>query len=580
MADPSFFTDFLIVLIAASLVAIAFERIRLPAILGFLLAGVAVGPGGFGILSDVDRIHQLAELGVVLLMLTIGLEFSFDRLKGLRRVAILGGSLQILLSLGISVLFSIFRGWTLYEGIFLGSVIALSSTAIVFKYLLDRGEVDTQYGRIAISILLFQDLAVVPLLIFISSMGQSAGSVLATFGLALLKTVAFIAGVFLFGRYVFPHLLRQIAMTRNREIFFLTAVVICLGIAWIGGELGLSLAIGAFLAGLMFANSDYGHQLIGEIAPFRHVFVSIFFVSIGLLFEVQFTFDNFFLILTVVGLILLINSVIMTVLLVAFQYPLHIALAAGLILSQIGEFSFLLLEAGRTHGGIDFYIYHVLLSVAFLTMLFTPALFALVPILLRFAENMPMLGVPKKWREGEERASLVSNHVILCGYGPSGRDLAVTFKQENISFVMIDMNPKNIQDARKKGFIGIYGDVGNAEVLNKAGIRRARAVVVSFGDPIGMAQVIRVVQRLNPDVVLVVRSRAERDAPALYELGADMVVMEEWEASYELNRIILEEFKIPEDRVKKNLERIRERKELIIEEAILKKAPPVEDPES
>jgi len=370
---------------------------------------------------------------------------------------------------------------------------------------------------------------------------------------------------------VLPLFLRQVASSRSREVFFLTAIVICLGTAWIGNQLGLSLAIGAFFAGFMFANTDYGHQLIGDIVPFRHVFVSIFFVSIGLLFDIQFTLANIPLIMTVVGLVLIINFVVMALLLVCFGFSPRVSMAAGIILCQMGEFSFILLEGGRSVGGIDQFLYQILLSTAFITMLMTPFLFSLVPIILRLSENLPMLGVhPAEWKKGkgEEKEG---GHIILCGFGPCGRDLAQTFEEEKIPFILLEMNPSKIKHAKEQKLHVIYGDATNREVMHRAGIRQARAVIVSFSDPIGLAQIIRVVQNLNPDTLLVVRTRFEREVAHLYELGADIVVMEEWETSHELNRVLLNHFEIPEEKIKHHLERIRARKELVIEQAIFKR---------
>lgn len=574
--ENSFFTELLLVLIIAAFVAILFERIRLPSILGFLLAGVVIGPYGFALLTDTTHIHELAEFGVVLLMLTIGLEFSFDRLKGMKKLAILGGALQIFISLGVSIAFALLIGWSLYDGFFLGSVIALSSTAIVFKYLIDRGEIDTPHGRIAVSILIFQDIAFVPLMIFISTVGVPAGSFLQIFGMAFLKTIVLIAGAIVFSKYLLPWMLQKVKMSKNREIFFLASIVICLATAWISGKLGLSMAIGAFLAGLMFANTGLSHQLIGDIVPFRHIFVSIFFVSIGLLFNVGFAAENFLLIISVVSLVLFVNFVIMTFLIMGFGFPPRIALMTGIILSQIGEFSFLLINTAKATGGINEYLYQILLSTAFLTMLITPALFALIPLILKLSEKIPMLGFPL-WggQKIEISETHLKDHVILCGYGPSGRDLATAFQDEKIPFILLEMNPSNVQSAKEKNINVIYGDAANREVMKCAGIELARAVVVSFPDPIGIGQIIRVVESLNPDVMLAVRTRHEKEMPRLYSMGADIVIMEEWEASYELNRAVLEHFEISKERIKHHLERIQTRKEFAIEQAIFKNMIPI-----
>ena len=580
MANPSFLTEILLVLLMATVVAVIFEKFRLPTILGFLLTGVIIGPQGLGILSDNGHIRMLAELGVVLLMLTIGLEFSVERLRGMQNIAVIGGTLQILISIGVSMAFGWWRGWTFYEGFFLGSVIALSSTAIVLKYLMDRGEIDSPHGRIAISILIFQDLAVVPLMIFLSAFGQSMSSVGLALGLALLKTVLLLAGAFVFSRFLLPQLLYRVAAIRNREIFFLFSVVICLGMAWGSGALGLSMAIGALLAGFMFANTGFSHQLIGDIIPFRHLFVSIFFVSIGLLFDIHFFLNHVFLVLSVVSLVLFINFVIMTLLIMAFGFPPRVAVVTGIILSQIGEFSFLLIEMARGSGHITPELYQILLSTAFLTMLMTPLLFAAIPFVLKILSRFMIFGVPpKNWTKPDRTLSSLTGHVILCGFGPTGQDLAIAFQEEKVPFVIVEMNPVRMREAKKMHMKAIYGDAANQEVLKRVGISRARAVIVSFPDPLGITQIIRVVQGLNPDVTLAVRTRYEGQMPWLYELGADIVVTEEWEASHELNRLVLGQLDIPKERIEYHLSRIRSHKEIAVEEAIFRRTVKTSIPE-
>jgi CPA2 family monovalent cation:H+ antiporter-2 len=572
MANASFLTEILLVLLMATAVALLFEKFRLPTILGFLLTGVIIGPQGLGILSNNEHIRLLAELGVVLLMLTIGLEFSFERLRGMQNIAVVGGTLQILISIGVSAAFGWWRGWSFYESFFLGSVIALSSTAIVLKYLMDRGEIDSPHGRIAISILIFQDLAVVPLMIFLSAFGQSMSSVGLALGLAFLKTVLLLAGAFIVSRFLLPLLLYRVAAIRNREIFFLFSAVVCLGMAWGSGALGLSMAIGALLAGFMFANTGFSHQLIGDIVPFRHLFVSIFFVSIGLLFDIHFFLQHIVLVLSVVSLVLFINFFIMTLLIMAFGFPPRVAVITGIILSQIGEFSFLLIEMARGSGHITPDLYQVLLSTAFLTMLMTPLLFAMIPWVLKVLSRYVIFGVPpKSWIRSDRTMAALHDHVILCGFGPTGRDLALAFQEESIPFVIIEMNPDKMREAKKMHMKVIYGDAANQEVLKRAGISRARSVIVSFPDALGMAQIIRVVQDLNPAVILAVRTQYGGQMSRLYEMGADIVVTEEWEASHELNRLVLSELEIPEERIEHHLNRIRTRKELAVEEAIFRR---------
>ena len=573
MPQNPFFSEFLIILIAATVVALVFERIRLSVILGFLLAGVVIGPHGLKLITDSERIHTFADIGVILLMLTIGLEFSFARLKGLRNLGVFGGGAQIILSIAIAVLVARWWGWSYYAGFVLGAVVALSSTAIVLKYLTDRAELDTQQGRIAVAILIFQDLAFVPLMILIGTLGASGEAVYLRLAWAIVKAALFFAGVIFFARYLLPRFFQRIALSRSREIFLLTAVIIILGTAWLSGQLGLSMAIGAFVAGVMFADTDFGNRLVSETIAFRHIFVSLFFVSIGLLFDLQFAAAHSITIAFVVGLVLLVNCVVTALVILFFSYSLRVALATGIILAQIGEFSFLLLEASRHTGGIDTFFYNVLLSSAFLTMFLTPLLFSLLPFLLQLSQRIPLFGVALGRAQGRAEISCLEmkEHVILCGFGPLGTDLAQAFQDEGILFVIIEMNHRLVREAKNHLYPVLYGDAANEEILKKAGIHRARALVVTFADPTAMAQIVRVVQVLSPGTFVAVRSRFERDIPALYELGADAVVMEELEASCELNRIILEHLAVDAPQIEHYLNRIRQRKELNIEAAIFKR---------
>ena len=357
------------------------------------------------------------------------------------------------------------------------------------------------------------------------------------------------------------------------KYFLLTAVFIILGVAWLGGHLGLSMAIGAFFAGVIFADTDFGNRLVSETIAFRHIFVSLFFVSIGLLFDPWFAASNFIFISAVVGLILIVNCVVTALVVISFGYSLRIALAAGIILAQIGEFSFLLLEVARRGEGIDQFFYQTLLSSAFITMFLTPVLFMLLPGLLQLSGRIPLFGKPlSRSRVAPEISCMdIAEHVILCGLGPLGMDLARAFREQGILFIIIEMNHRLVLEAKNLSFPVLYGDAANEEILKKAGIQRAKSLVVTFADPTSMAQIVRVVQVLNPNVFVAVRSRFERDVPWLYELGVDAVVMEELEASCELNRIILEHLEIESQQIDRYLNRIRQRKELTIETAIFKR---------
>jgi CPA2 family monovalent cation:H+ antiporter-2 len=572
MFETPFFSEFLVVLIAATGVAFLCERLRIPAVVGFLLAGALIGPKGFGILSDLGNIHALAEMGMIFLMLTIGLEFSFDRIRGLAKLTFVGGFSQIVLTILLSMGFARVVGWSLYQGFILGSVIALSSTAVVLKALIDRGEVDTQYGRVAVAILIFQDLAVAPLLIFITAFGRASGAIGPTLAFSALKAAGLVAGIVFIARYFLPRAAHWIAASRSREIFLLSAVIVCFGSAWTSHALGLSAALGAFFAGLMLANTDYRHQIIGEIAPFRHIFISIFFVSIGLLFDATFVLSNPAKVGLITALVLIVNTCLVIPILLVFGYPPRVAVTAGLVLAQIGEFSFLLLETSRKLDLLDPLIYQTLLSSAVLTILVTPLLFQIAPFLIRVFEKLPFFGTPPASDEEARAREAVKDHVILCGYGIAGRDVAYALKEEALPFVVIDMNPRHIAAAREAGLFALYGDAANAEVLKKAGLGRAKAVVLSSGDQSAVVEIIKLVERMNPEVSLVVRTRFESDVSRLYALGADIVVMEELEVSLELTRAALDHLGVDRERTDSHMKKIRARKELLIEQAIFRDA--------
>jgi CPA2 family monovalent cation:H+ antiporter-2 len=566
-------TELLVVLLAATAIALVFERLRMQAVLGFLLAGAVIGPHGLGVLSDIERIHELAEIGMIFLMLTIGLEFSFKRLQGLKKLAILGGSAQIALSIAISILFAHWMGWTVYQGFVLGSVIALSSTAVVFRNLLDRAELDTQHGRIAVAILVFQDLAVGPLLIFITSFGQPADSMAVSILVSLAKAALLLGSLLIISKYFLPKLMRWIALSRSREIFLLATVLLCFGASWVSARLGLSAALGAFFAGMMLANTDYHYQISGEITPFRHIFVSIFFISIGLLFDAGFVFTNATTVLPMVGLVLLVNWVVITVVVLAFGYPPRVAVITGIILSQIGEFSFLLLDTAKKGSLIDDVLFQNILSAAVITIFLTPFLFNLVPSLMRLTGKIPFFGLSPTGanQEHRDKARRLKGHIVLCGYGTAGQDLAASLMLEKIPFVVVDMNPQNVGKARNHHLQVIYGDAMNEHLLKEVAIEKAKAIVISFGDASSIAEIVRAVRRISPEILIVLRARFERDVAWMYELGADVVVMEELEVSLELTRAILGHFGIEPDVLKTHLDRIRARKEFLVEQSILKK---------
>lgn len=567
-----FFIEILKTLILAVGTAYLFNRLRLPAMLGYLFAGLLAGPNGFGWIQNIEHIHVLAEWGIFFLMLTIGLEFSGSRMAGIKKVSLVGGSLQMIASIVLCLCFAKIVGWEFHQGFFLGSVIALSSTAIVLKFLSEEGHLDTEYGKIALGILIFQDFAVAPLMIIGNSLGNLSSDMLPDLIFMIFKIILFIGAVILFSKTILPSILRRVASTQNREIFFLFLVILCLATASLGNAMGLSFAIGAFFAGFILANTDFAHQFSSEITPFRHVFVSLFFVSIGLLFDIHFLTANYLMIFSVVALIMLVNFFIVAVLVLAFRYPPRIALATGLILCQIGEFSFLIIESSFEHKFISFFFYQTLISATFMTMFLTPFLFKLLPLINKLTQKFKFLGLsPVQPSNPKTPLGQLRHHVILCGFGPTGRDLARSLHTVDIPFIVLDFNHKHVEEARKLGYNVILGDVSNASVLEHARIRRASTIIISFPDPIGINRIVKLVGALNPKAIRCVRTRFQSEMARLYDDGADIVVTDEWEANIELNRLVLNYFEVPEEKVNSLLKKIRQEKEVIVEKAILKR---------
>jgi monovalent cation:H+ antiporter-2, CPA2 family len=414
----------------------------------------------------------------------------------------------------------------------------------------------------------------VPLLILVDTLGQPAAELGMSLLLSVVKAVFFIGILFGISRLLLNRFLHWVAQTKNSEIFLLTIIMICFGAAWLSAAFGFSMAIGAFFAGLMLANTPHGGHITVEIISFRHVFVSLFFVSIGLLLDPYFFAMNLAPILSVVGFVLAVNFIVTFLIVVGFGYPPRVALTSSIILAQIGEFSFLLLEAARNPGYISNNFYQIFLSAAFITIFATPFLFKLTPHLIRLCERIPFFAMPpqeaRRWKLS--KATEPKDHLIICGFGQVGRDLFMALQYESVPFVIIEMRPDRVKEARELKAHVIYGDASNEELMRRAGIEKAKAVVVGISDAIGMIHIVRVVSRLNPKALLTVRTRFEKDVPKLYELGADAVVMEELEVSLELNGLVLSYLQLPKEKISQHLAKIRARKELSIEKTIFKRA--------
>jgi len=554
-----------IVIIFALSIAVLFicHRIRVPAIVGYLLTGVLAGPHGLGLISGVREVEILAEIGIVLLLFTVGIEFSLRSLLQIKRSVLIGGSLQVLLTLSAGFIIAKEIGQTFSESIFIGFLISLSSTAIVLKLFQERAEVDSPHGRTALGILIFQDVVIVPMMLFIPLLAGATGNLTESLLILSAKGIGIILLVIISAKWIVPQLMYQIARTRSRELFLLSIVLICLAVAWLTYHAGLSLALGAFLAGLIISESEYSHQALGNILPFRDVFTSFFFVSIGMLLDVGFFFHRPGLIAVIVLCVLVLKAIMAVCATMVLGLPLRTTILVGLALCQVGEFSFILFKAGVGYGLVGGDIYQLFLAVSVLTMAATPFIIALAPHMADLALRVPL---PRRLKaglyfvpelSGADKKIRQKDHIIIIGFGVNGRNMARSAKIAGIPYVIIEMNPETVRIEKLKGEPIYYGDAIQEAVLEHARIKNARVLVVVISDPTATRGITAMARRLNPKIYIIARTRFLQEMKPLYELGANEVIPEEFETSVEIFTRVLGKYLIPRDEIEKFIAEVR-----------------------
>jgi CPA2 family monovalent cation:H+ antiporter-2 len=542
-----------IVVIFGLSIAILFicHRFAVPTIIGFLLTGAVAGPHGLALVRAVHEVEILAEIGVVLLLFTIGLEFSLADLLRIKRSVLIGGSLQVLLT--ILVIFALVRqaGTPPGTSIFIGFLVSLSSTAIVLKLLQERGEIDSPHGRTALAILIFQDVIIVPMILLTPLLTGSTGDANVVFLFPLAKGLIIVLAVLVSAQRIVPWLLYQIAQTRSRELFLLSIVTMCSAVAWLTSSLGLSLALGAFLAGLIISESEYSHQALGNVIPFRDLFTSFFFVSVGMLLDVGFVLQQPLRIALMTLGVLILKTIMAGLATLLLGFPLRIVILTGLGLSQVGEFSFILSQTGLQYDLFAGDVYQFFLSVSVLTMAATPFIVALAP---HIADRTSGLPVPRKLKSGLYPISgmddvggelRLQDHLLIIGFGINGRNVAGAAKMAGIPHVIIEMNPDTVRQERSHGEPIHYGDATQEVVLEHAGIEKARVIAIVIADPAATRRIAVVARRLNPSIYMIARTRFVQEVEALYRLGADEVIPEEFETSVEIFARVLAQYEVP-----------------------------------
>jgi monovalent cation:H+ antiporter-2, CPA2 family len=539
----------IVILLGVSLVVLYVSHwLRLPVVVGFLLTGILVGPHGLGMVSDVARVQQLAEVGVILVLFTIGLEFSVADLLRLRRAALLGGTLQVFGVMGVA--FAILVAWGVdpRSALFLGMIASLSSTAVVLRLLQQRAEVDAPHGRTSVAILVYQDLMIVPMMLampLLAGEGGGIGPALAGFAA---KAAGILLMVFVLARFVVPRLLAKVVETRSRDMFLLAVVTTCLVVAWMGSEAGLSLALGAFLAGLIVSESEYSHQALSDVLPFRDLFSSFFFISIGMLLDVRLAAGEPLVLASLTLGVLALKSIVAGGAILALGFSLRTAVLAGLALSQVGEFSFILASSGVVRGLMSQGHYQWFLVVAVVSIGVTPFLVAAAP---RVADALDRLPLSARIKAGALRDvepdadDALEDHVVVVGFGINGSNVARAARVAGIPLLAIEMNPAVVQAQRARGVHIHYGDASQAAVLEHAGIVRARVCVVAISDAAATRRVVALVHALNPACQVIARTRYLREMEPLQAAGAHLVIPEELETSLEIVARVLASYLVP-----------------------------------
>ncbi len=547
-------TDIVLIFSLSVGIVFLFHKLRIVPIVGYLVSGVIIGPSVIGLIKDQTMIELFAEIGVILLLFTIGIEFSLKELIKSRRTIVLGGGMQVLLTIVVVTLIAIAAGQPPGIAIFLGFLVSMSSTAIVLRILSERAEMESPNGKVTISILIFQDLGIILMVLLVPLLAGTAGTSSSAMIFSILKAIAIVLLLIVAGRFIVPTILYHIVRTRNRELFLLGMIVICLGTATLTSMAGLSLAIGAFIIGLIISESEFSHQALSEILPLRDVFNSLFFISIGMLLDLGFVLDNFSIILYVVILIILIKFMLSMVSTVVLRYPIHTAFLVGLSLAQIGEFSFVLSLIGIQHGLLNNDIYQIFLASAILTMIATPFMIQMGP---RIEDFITRNGKVSDHILKETIGSKIEKHVVIAGYGINGRNLSKVLSAVKIPFVVVEMNPETVISEKRNGLPIFYGDASKEDVLKLTNISKAKILVVAISDPAHTRMMVRTARKLNPGIYIITRIRYISELEELYELGANEVIPEEFETSIEIFSRVLSRYLIPKEEIEKNVERVR-----------------------
>ena len=541
-------------------VVVVFHRFKVPAMAGFLVAGALMGPHAFGLIDQVDLVKQLAEVGVVVLLFTVGMELSVPDLWRMRRAILVGGGLQVLLTIALGAVAAVLGGWSMGPSLFLGFLLALSSTAAVTKLLQQRGELGSPPGRLGLSVCVAQDLALVPMILCLPLLaGDIKGRWLETLGDVgeALSYLMLMLGV---AWFLVPRLLDLVSRTRSREVFILTVFTLCLGAALTTSFLGLSLALGAFLVGVILAASGYHHQAVSEVEPFRDTLSSLFFVSIGMLFDYRVILAEPWLVMGALAAVVLGKALMIWIVSRVLRLPSWVGLRTALLLAQVGEFSFVLVQLGRSQRGGSFMTQeheNIFLAVAVMSIAITPFLYALGRRLTH--SRTPLAGTGESGEAPHPATKGLMDHTIIVGFGPVGQAVTRALRNLDVPYRVIEMNAATVKTYQEKGVDIFMGDATREAALHAARVRSAKMIVLTVPDPKATRRTVDLVKRLAPHVHVVARTTFLSEVPVLRRMGVHDIVPEELETAAEMMARALRHYLIPDDEMGVQVRAVRER---------------------
>lgn len=551
--------EIVIIFALSILVILLFHRLKIPAIVGFLLTGVLAGPHGLGLIKNAEDVDILATVGIVLLLFTVGMEFSLKKIFEYSRFFVLGGLSQVLLTILGGMTVGLAIGRPVGESLFLGFILSLSSTAITLRVLDEKSESDTPHGRLATGILIFQDIIAIPMMLVTPFLGGIETDFDSSFFYNAAIGILILATALIAATKVIPPILYQITKTRSRELFLMSVLTICFSVAWLTSNLGLSLSLGAFLAGLIISESEYRHEAISDILPFQDVFTSLFFVSIGMLLDISFVLNQPLLIILITSGIILLKTLAGGLAAIFVGMPLRTAILAGISLSQIGEFSFVLAKNGSLYGLTDDYRYQLFLAVSLLTMGLTPSLINISGKIASFMLKLPFplsIVAGLKPLTAKHKPTL-KNHIIIIGFGFSGKNLALASKEANLPYIILEMNSETVKKEKQKGEPIHFGDATHEAVLRHVGIETASVAAIVINDFVASRRIVEKMREMNPKIYIIVRTRYFIEIQSMYQLGANDVIPDELGSSVEIFMRVLNLFQVPNDNIEKVVNEIR-----------------------